>query len=237
MGMGYHSPGAGPAGVQLERNVIVSSLVQFLICLDRSVFKGVNSIAGHSTVVDWMARLGADDHLVPVLLALLIALLILIARDRRQRESAFTCVICALLAAAFSMAVLYFLNSQFFRPRPFSTGSVNLLFYHNTDSAFPSNPATLAFALSFAVLFYQRKIGAVMLALSLYLGLCRVVVGVHYPLDIVGGILLGLACALLAYAAGGLYRPLARLLTSAEYRLLASWKPPGATAGKVGEGG
>ncbi|MBU4241403.1 MAG: phosphatase PAP2 family protein [Actinomycetia bacterium] len=207
-------------------------LTQFLIRLDRSVFDGINSLACRSDVLDWLARLGADDHVIPVALVLLVTLVLLIARNRSERQSAFCCVICAFLAAAASMAVLYLLNIHYFRPRPFSSRAINLLFYHNTDSAFPSNPATLAFALSFAVLFYRRKVGAVMLALSLYMGLCRIVVGVHYPLDIVGGLLLGLACALLANAAEGLYRPAGRWLTSALYRLLAAWKPPGTAGGE-----
>ncbi len=205
-----------------------------LIRLDGSLFDGVNSLAGSSAVVDWLARLGADDHVIPIVLALLVALVVLTARNRRERQSAFCCVICALLAAGVAMAVLYLLNIHIFRPRPFSSRAVNLLFYHNTDSAFPSNPATLAFALSFAVLFYRRKLGAVMLALSLYMGLCRIVVGIHYPLDILGGLMIGLACALLANAAEGLYRPAGRWLTSALYRLLATWKPPGATGGVKG---
>ena len=199
------------------------------------MFDGINSLAGSSTVTDWLARLGADDHVIPIALVLLVALVLLTAKNRRERRSAFSCVICTLLAAALSMAVLYLLNTHFFRPRPFSSRTVNLLFYHNTDSAFPSNPAALAFALSFAVLFYRRKVGAIMLALSLYMGLCRIVVGVHYPLDIVGGLMLGLACALLANAAEGLYRPAGRWLTSALYRLLATWRPPGAS-GEVGGG-
>jgi len=200
-----------------------------LIRLDRSLFDGVNSLAGNSAVVDWLARLGADDHVIPIVLALLVALVVLTARNKRERQSAFCCVICALLAAIASMAVLYLLNIHFFRPRPFSSQTVNLLFYHNTDSSFPSNPAALAFALSFTVLFYRRKLGVVMLAISLYMGLSRIVVGVHYPLDVLGGLMLGLACALLANAAEGLYRPAGRWLTSALYRLLATWKPPGAT--------
>jgi undecaprenyl-diphosphatase len=201
-------------------------LTQFLIRLDGSLFERVNSLAGNSAVVDFLARLGADDHVIPVILALLLATVVVVARNRRGRQSAFCCVICALFAAAAAMAVLYLLNVHIFRPRPFSSRAVNLLFYHNTDSGFPSNPATLVFSVSFAVFFYRRKLGAVMLALSLGMSLGRIVVGVHYPLDILGGLLLGLACALLAKAAEPLYRPVCRWLTSTLYRLLATWRPP-----------
>lgn len=203
----------------------MGAIAQFLIRLDHAVFRAINSLAGKSAVLDWIARVGADDHIIPIVLTLLVILLVLIAKNRREREDAFTCLICALLAVAVSMAILFILNGAFFRPRPFTTyPSVHLLFYHNTDSAFPSNAATLAFVLAFSAFFYNRKIGAAMLGLATFLGFSRIMVGIHYPLDIVGGALLGLGSALLVRAAEPLYRPLARAINSACDRLLASWR-------------
>jgi undecaprenyl-diphosphatase len=123
------------------------------------------------------------------------------------------------------MVILFVLNSMFFRPRPFTTHPLRVLLYHNTDSAFPSNAATLAFALSFAVLFYNRKLAYIMLALSLFLGFARVSAGVHYPLDISGGILLGLSAACFSRLLEPVYRPVAYRLLALQYRLLASWAP------------
>ena len=203
----------------------MSAIFQFLFDLDYSVFHTLNSLAGRSSVLDWFIRVGADDHIIPVVLTLLVLLVILLARDSTERESAFRCLICTLIAVVVSMVILFALNSMFFRPRPFTTHPVNLLLYHNTDSAFPSNAATLAFALSFAVLFYNRKVACIMLALSLYVGLARIAAGVHYPLDVAGGILLGLSIACFARLLEPLYRPVARLLLALQYRLLAAWVP------------
>ena len=204
----------------------MSAFFQFLTRLDYSIFHALNSIAGRSSVLDWFIRVGADDHIIPLVLTLLVLLVILLARDSREREAAARCLICSVAAVVISMIILFALNSLFFRPRPFTTHSVNLLLYHNTDSAFPSNAATLAFALSFAVLFYHRKVGLAMLALGTFLGLARVAAGVHYPLDILGGILLGLASACFARLLEPLYRPAARRFLSLQYRLLTAWEQP-----------
>jgi undecaprenyl-diphosphatase len=212
----------------------VTGIVQFLIYLDRSVFQGINSLAGKWFLFDWLARLGADDHIIPIVLVLLVLLVPLAARDRQERRDALSCVICAVLAVAFSMVMLYFLNTAFFRPRPFTSRSVTLLFYNNTDSAFPSNAATLSFALAFAVLFYRRGVGAVMLALAVFQGFGRVFVGIHYPLDIIGGALLGGAGAMLARAAEPAYRPLARVANAALDRLFASWTGAGPVRARGG---
>lgn len=204
----------------------MTAIVQFLIKLDTSLFQAINSVAGKSAVLDWVARVGADDHIVPVVLAILLLLTVLIAKNESGRETAFRCFACALVALAISMIILYGLNSVFFRPRPFAGRAVRLAFYHNTDSSFPSNASTAAFALSFSVLLYKRKLGLLMLAVSCYPGLARVFVGVHYPLDIAGAFLLGLSSAAIARVLEPLYRPAARMLTALEYRLLAAWRPP-----------
>ena len=202
----------------------MNAIFQFLIGIDRSVFKAINSLAGKSSVLDWFARLGADDHVIPIVLVLLVLLLVLLARNRQAREAAFTCIICTLLAVIISMAILFILNGAFFRPRPFtSIPTAHLLFYHNTDSALPSNAATLTFVLAFSVFLYNRKVGAAMLALAVYVGVARIMCGIHYPLDIISGALLGLGSASLARAAEPLFRPLARAVNSASDRLLASW--------------
>lgn len=203
----------------------MSALFQFLVNLDYSISHALNSLAGRSSILDWFIRVGADDHIIPVVLTLLVLLLILLARNSRERESAIRCLICAMIAVVISMAILFVLNSMFFRPRPFTTHPLHVLLYHNTDSAFPSNAATLAFALSFAVLFYRRKVAYIMLVLSLYLGLTRIAAGVHYPLDIAVGILLGLSSACFSRLLEPLYRPLARRLLALQYRLMAAWGP------------
>jgi undecaprenyl-diphosphatase len=212
----------------------LSSFFQFLVRLDYSVFHALNSLAGKSPVLNWFIRVGADDHIIPIVLTLLVLLVILFAKNGRERDTAFRCLLCALTAVVISMVILFLLNSMFFRPRPFTTHPARLLLYHNTDSAFPSNATTLAFVLSFAVLFYHRKVGCIMLALSLYVGLARIAAGVHYPIDIAGGILLGLSSACFARVMEPLYRPVARWLLALQYRLLAAWEPP-RQGGKCGD--
>lgn len=200
----------------------------WLLRLDLSLFNAINGLAGKWAVTDWLAKLGADDHILLIVLTLLSLSVVAGARGHRQRMTAFCCITCVALAAVFSQAFTFLLNAVFFRPRPFTVHQVNLLFYYATDSSFPSTAAGVAFAQAFAVFLYRRRTGAVMLALAFFLGFCRVMVGAHYPLDIAGGMVLGLAGATLAYAAEPLYRPLAGWLASAEERLLASWKGGGA---------
>ncbi|MBN1288202.1 MAG: phosphatase PAP2 family protein [Actinobacteria bacterium] len=205
----------------------MTAIARLLISIDKAFFQAANSLAGGNRALDWFFRLGADDHIIPVVLVILVLLTIPMAMNRRERENAFSGFLSVFLAVIISMALLFILNNMFFRPRPFTSYEVNFLFYHNTDSAFPSNPATLFFTMALAVFFYNRRVAAAMLLLGFYACFSRVAAGVHYPLDIAGGLLLAAASACAARAALPLYAPLAKKLTNAEYRVLSSIRTPG----------
>jgi len=66
--------------------------------------------------------------------------------------------------------------------------------------AFPSAHASALFALALTVRFHHKKAGDVLIFLALVNGLARVAVGVHWPVDILGGIVVGAVAALTAHA-------------------------------------
>jgi membrane-associated phospholipid phosphatase len=71
------------------------------------------------------------------------------------------------------------------------------------SGAFPSGHTSTAFACAVVLAWASPRLAVPMLVLALAIGFSRVYVGVHWPLDIVGGIALGVlvAIALLMLAA------------------------------------
>ncbi len=65
--------------------------------------------------------------------------------------------------------------------------------------AFPSGHATFFAALATAVLFYHRKAGIILWVCAVVISIARVIAGVHYPVDIAGGWILGSLVAFLFY--------------------------------------
>ena len=86
------------------------------------------------------------------------------------------------------------LNLLFSVPRPFVAGGFTpLVNIPVTEyyASFPSGHATFLAALGTAVFFTEKRLGVLIFILGILTGVGRVMAGVHYPIDIIAGLLLG----------------------------------------------
>jgi undecaprenyl-diphosphatase len=121
-------------------------------------------------------------------------------RSKLAAASAAFSVILALLANVV-------LGRIWFHDRPFvdHPKATVLLVRHAADNSFPSDHASVAFAAAFAVLVFHRRLGVLLLLLAVAVGIDRILVGVHYPVDVVASFFVGLGAALVVTHPG---RPL-----------------------------
>ncbi|MFJ3899950.1 phosphatase PAP2 family protein [Streptomyces sp. NPDC090025] len=102
------------------------------------------------------------------------------------------------LAAGIAVLVNIPIRGFVERPRPFKDHQgLEVLIGGKTDFSFVSDHATLAMALAVGVFVAHRRYGLLAIGLALVEGFCRVYMGVHYPTDVLGGLALGTAVALL----------------------------------------
>ncbi len=97
------------------------------------------------------------------------------------------------------LAVISFeiFKSIFQTARPFKAlTDVNPLFLAD-GYAFPSGHTAFFFTLAFAIFFHHKKAGYYFMFFALLIGLARIIAGVHFPIDILGGFVLGSAIAYL----------------------------------------
>ena len=86
------------------------------------------------------------------------------------------------------------------RIRPYEMiDGLTLLVGKATDYSFPSGHTGSAFALAVvAFMVMPRKYGVIALVLAFLMGFSRLYVGIHYPSDVLGGMVLGVITSIIA---------------------------------------
>ncbi|MET8089949.1 phosphatase PAP2 family protein [Micromonospora sp. NPDC005220] len=151
------------------------------------LFQIVNGAAGRSDLVDDVFEWSAA-WLIYVLVAT--AAVPVLAHLRHGRAALMRVVASLGLAFAVGQAVAA-LSTEV---RPFQTHTVHQLIPHAAGASLPSDHATAAFAVAFAVgAFLSRRWGVALSVLATIIGFARVWTGVHYPGDILAGALIAAA--------------------------------------------
>jgi len=105
-------------------------------------------------------------------------------------------LIGVVFAITLSDLVLSILKGAYFRPRPYQVLSgVNLPIGQDELSSFPSGHATRAFAVAALITMQKGKKYAVVLLLSTTVAVSRVIIGLHFPSDVLAGAFLGIVLA------------------------------------------
>lgn len=151
--------------------------------MNYDLFRTINDWSGNRALDDVMKVLAKD--LIFVVFAVFAVLCGIRLRDRDTRPVIF----------AFGGLILTFVFGQIAakvhsEPRPFQTHQVHQLIAHEPGQSFPSDHATAAFGVAFAVLMFLSRVWGVILAVAgLAIGFARVYDGLHYPGDIAGAAL------------------------------------------------
>jgi undecaprenyl-diphosphatase len=157
--------------------------------LDYHLFRWANDLAArHDGLEDPLKAYVQASELV---FALGLVALFVFLGPRIRRAA-----VAAGLSAGLALLVAHFVAAAVGRNRPFvDHPNAHNFLGHAGDPGFPSDHATAAFAIAFALVLRDRTIGIVAVALALVLSVGRVALGAHYPSDVFAGALLGLGAA------------------------------------------
>jgi membrane protein YqaA with SNARE-associated domain/acid phosphatase family membrane protein YuiD len=138
----------------------------------------------------------ALDIIMPIISKTLYPLIavVVIIMYMKDKKFGIKLIYALLLASVIMLSLKYLINE----PRPYLVlDNVHLLANEGHEPSFPSGHTTLAFTLAVSLLHYSKKIGILFLIWAMIVGYSRVYVGVHYPFDVLAGIIIGIVCGYL----------------------------------------
>lgn len=179
------------AGIFIILFFMDAPVTRFVIELPEAVraFFRIITRAGNS---DWI--------LIPTIIAALLGLVLgKFLFDGERRQKAYTIASVAFFAFA-GVAVpgiaANLLKRLVGRARPLNFEEFGIFHFEpiingSTFQSFPSGDTTTIFALAAIIMFFLPRFAALALFGAALVGLSRIMVGVHFPSDVFGGILVG----------------------------------------------
>ncbi len=127
--------------------------------------------------------------------AIWIVLAIVLLFFRKTRRAGAAMLVAMLIGLLIGNV---WLKEWIMRPRPFVTHSeLTALLDPGDQWSFPSGHTLSSFAAATALYFFHRKSGALAYLLAALIAFSRLYACVHYPTDVLAGLLLGILCGLI----------------------------------------
>ena len=154
-----------------------------MLLIDELLFKILFNLANEHSVLgrimivstNWSSRVFAVIYVIGIVVLIL---------NKSKKLIPF------ILAPTTAFLTVHIIRYIYLRPRPFVALEIESLIDHAANGSLPSMHAVSAFVIGMVVWYTHKRVGRYVLALATITGVSRVMVGVHYPLDIVvGGIL------------------------------------------------
>lgn len=126
---------------------------------------------------------------------ILLALILYVYQSPR-RWAVFRYVLISLFSALVCLILADLIKTFHPTLRPYlAISNIKALFTPLDQASFPSSHAAFFGAMSFSLWFRRRTIGWYFIFGAIIICFSRVAAGIHYPLDVISGLALGLLCA------------------------------------------
>jgi undecaprenyl-diphosphatase len=178
---------------------------------DLNVFHAINHMAGHTPILDDtlgpLAHYGLEIYAVIFVIAWF-------ALPRREEKKRHALVVSA-VGGVIALLINAIIGGFVFRPRPFTVAGIDAtqLIPHPADTSFPSDHVSGGFGFASAAWGNTaRWFSWLFTILSVLMMFARVYVGVHWPTDVLAGLVIGIISGQIAKVFSTPLRIITRLL-------------------------
>jgi len=157
--------------------------------LNKEIFLFINSFAGKNHILD-LTMIAAAKAMPYIFIIFLFYLWF----SNRKNEALF-----AGYATTLGVLINGIIGLVYFHPRPFMEHLGTMLIHHKPGNSFPSDHTTFTMSIALMLLTFKstRILGIVLTILALWCGIARIYVGVHWPFDILGSIIVSITAVII----------------------------------------
>lgn len=165
-----------------------------MFAFDKPVFNWLYGLTARFWLFDFIVVFLADWAIYFAILAFVIVIL----RSKSLKKKSYFFSLAALGAILSRGVIAEIIRYANYNPRPFEELGVKPLISQYATASMPSGHVSFLFPIALAAYRYNKKLGSGLIGITLLMGLSRVIAGVHWLSDIIGGLLVGLAGFLIA---------------------------------------
>lgn len=163
--------------------------------MNETIFNFLYSFAHKNSVLDFVISFTAEWYGLIILAALFIYLF----QHKDNLKKGVTDLVVVSVTAVSAWFIAHFFKDVFHTLRPFDALQSVKSLIAESGYAFPSGHATFFMALASALWFYHKRLAVFFGISAIIIGLARVSAGVHWPVDILGGLVLGYVIGIAFY--------------------------------------
>ena len=178
--------------------------------MNYTVFQWINNLAGTSTLLDKVMIVITNSAAYVAILFMFILWFHNGKKEKAIRKQ-YT-VLYTTLSVIIALVVNVLIHAVYYHPRPFIAHDVHQLVPHAENSSFVSDHSVLVFSIAFVFMLRGEKLKYIALIWAVSVGISRLYVGVHFPLDVIGAAVITIITSSLLLQNKRIFEPIAKIV-------------------------